>query len=433
MKTPSIIFSLIISIALISCKEVNTKKLETFDWGKGIYEEPFVGLFESRPSILVNSLNYPPFKWLVSDTIELNKKFEITINEECIRSNSKLALEFADSLGRPFDGISFVVNNKRISDNRIDIKCEEESQVLDVTIRISPIQKERLFNGFIVAKPIELDVINDMNLSQEANVIATWKCEQEFGYPIWLWCLWLILTIIIVALIVFILKLIIDYIGYSLIFFKSLANINSPNIPNTQKVTIEENNKKGNKNDEEKEVKCFRVPSLKGKSKWISEEFPQPPFQRKEFYIHNHRVWGIFPVLEGDTVKLDEFYMSKIFWSLPGSGYEKQMKTASLALYKIISDNPSMQTKYTPEQVKALKKGRKNVPGYTWHHTEDWLVMQLVKKEEHDNAKPHTGGSYIWNEKHFIDAYGDEWFKNRISQNSFFDIIHKYVNFIFRK
>ena len=60
MKTPSIIFSLIISIALISCKEVNTKKLETFDWGKGIYEEPFVGLFESRPSILVNSLNYPP-------------------------------------------------------------------------------------------------------------------------------------------------------------------------------------------------------------------------------------------------------------------------------------------------------------------------------------------------------------------------------------
>ena len=243
MKTPSIIFSLIISIALISCKEVNTKKLETFDWGKGIYEEPFVGLFESRPSILVNSLNYPPFKWLVSDTIELNKKFEITINEECIRSNSKLALEFTDSLGRPFDGISFVVNNKRISDNRIDIKCEEESQVVDVTIRISPIQKERLFNGFIVAKPIELDVINDMNLSQEANVIATWKCEQEFGYPIWLWCLWLILTILVVALVVFILKLIIDYIGHSLILCKGKTNMSSPNVANSQKETKEEDNK----------------------------------------------------------------------------------------------------------------------------------------------------------------------------------------------
>lgn len=406
MKAQSIIFSLIISIVLLSCKEVNTKELETFDWGKGIYEEPFVGLFESRPSILVNSLNYPPFKWLVSDTIELNKKFEITINEECIRSNSKLALEFTDSLGRPFDGISFIVNNKRISDNRIDIKCEEESQVLDVTIQISPIQKERLFNGFIVAKPIELDVINDMNLSQESNVIATWKCEQEFGYPICLWGLWLILTIIVVALVVFILKLIIDYIGHSLILCK--ANISSPNVANSQMMFEEEDNKKyGN------EGKCFRVPNIMGRSKWISEEFPMPPFQRKEFYIHNHRVWGIFPVFEGDCVTLNAYCMSDEFWNLPGKAYERQMKEASLILYKMIMDNPIMQNKYTPDQIEALKKGSKNIPGYTWHHKEDWLVMQLVKKEEHDNAKPHTGGSYVWNEKHFIDAYGDEWFKNK--------------------
>lgn len=418
MKVASIVISLILSVALISCKEVNPQKLETFDWGKGIYEEPFVGLLETRPSILVNSLSYPPFKRLVSDTIELNKKFEITINEECLRSNSKLALEFTDSLGKAFDGISFIVNNKRLSDNKIDIKCEEESQVLDVTIRISPILKEQLFNGFIVAKPIELDVINGINLSQEANVIATWKCEQEFGFPILLWCLWLILALIFIALIVFIIKLIIGYISHSIVLHKANANISRPNIDNDKKENREEEKVNG--------VKCFRVPSIMGKSKWVSEEHPLPPFQKKKFQIHNHWVWGIFPVFEGDCVTLDAYCMSEEFWNLPGQGYERQMKAASLILYKRITDNPLMQNKYTSEQIEALKKGSKNIPGYTWHHKEDWLVMQLVKREEHDNAKPHTGGSYVWNEKHFIEEYGEEWFKNRIplKRKSLFGIIY---------
>jgi hypothetical protein len=277
---------------------------------------------------------------------------------------------------------------------------------LDVTIRISPILKEQLFNGFIVAKPIELDVINGINLSQEANVIATWKCEQEFGFPILLWCLWLILALIFIALIVFIIKLIIGYISHSIVLHKANANISRPNIDNDKKENREEEKVNG--------VKCFRVPSIMGKSKWVSEEHPLPPFQKKKFQIHNHWVWGIFPVFEGDCVTLDAYCMSEEFWNLPGQAYERQMKAASLILYKRITDNPLMQNKYTSEQIEALKKGSKNIPGYTWHHKEDWLVMQLVKREEHDNAKPHTGGSYVWNEKHFIEEYGEEWFKNHI-------------------
>ena len=42
-----------------------------------------------------------------------NQRFKVTFNEECIRSNSKVSLEFADSLGNPFKGLSFIVNNKK--------------------------------------------------------------------------------------------------------------------------------------------------------------------------------------------------------------------------------------------------------------------------------------------------------------------------------
>ena len=70
--------------------------------------------------------------------------------------------------------------------------------------------------------------------------------------------------------------------------------------------------------------------------------------------------WGIFPEFEGDCVTLDAYCMSDEFWNLPGQAYERQMKAASLILYKRITDNPLMQNKYTSEQIEALKKGSKN-------------------------------------------------------------------------
>ena len=424
MKTLKVIIPFIWAFLLFSCNEKENKELEAYDWGKGIYEEPFVGLLDSRPSVFVSSLKYPPFAWFVSDTITLSKHFKVTFNEECIRSNSKVSLEFADSLGNPFKGLSFIVNNKKLSENRVDINCYEEIQELNVTIKISPIEKERVFNGYIIAKPIELDIINDVNMSQEANIIATWKCEQEFGYPIMIWSLWIISIILLVVLLYVLLKTII----LSLIPFIK-AHISSSTIQHlnmNNKIANAANNDDEKKEEEEDGVKCFRVPNIMGKSKWISEIHPLPPFQRKKFIIHNHWVWGIFPVFEGDCVTLDAYCMSDEFWNLPGQAYERQMKAASLILYKRITDNPLMQNKYTSEQIEALKKGSKNIPGYTWHHKEDWLVMQLVKREEHDNAKPHTGGSYVWNEKHFIEEYGEEWFKNRIplKRKSLFGIIY---------
>jgi hypothetical protein len=76
--------------------------------------------------------------------------------------------------------------------------------------------------------------------------------------------------------------------------------------------------------------------------------------------------------------------------------------------------NPELQKKYNKKQLEQLKNGSSKIPGYTWHHKEDWLVMQLVKYNVHKMYK-HTGGSYVWNEKNFIAKYGKEWLDNYIS------------------
>ena len=416
MKNLKIFISLFLGFLLCSCTKNGNKELESYDWGIATYEEPFVGILDSRPSLLVNSLKYPPFAWLVSDTMTLSKQFKITFNEECIRSKSKVSLEFADSMGMPFEGVSFIVNGQKLSTNAIDIDCDKEIQNLNVAIKISPIQKERAFNGYIVATPIELDVINDINLSQEANIIATWKCEQEFEYPILIWCLWLLISVVIVfvaiKLVLFILILLIDV--------DTSAKVKK--VSELLKFTMNDvDDNKNNTNDEKKKEKeekhndkCFRVPSLKGKLIWKSEDDPRLPYVKKVFKIHNHWVWGIFPNFEGDTVKLDEYYMSDEFWNLKGDKYEKQMRAASILLYEKIMSNPELQKKYNKKQLEQLKNGSSKIPGYTWHHKEDWLVMQLVKYNVHKMYK-HTGGSYVWNKKNFIAKYGKEWLDNYIS------------------
>ena len=90
------------------------------------------------------------------------------------------------------------------------------------------------------------------------------------------------------------------------------------------------------------------------------------------------------------------------------------MRAASILLYEKIISNPELQKKYNKKQLEQLKNGSSKIPGYTWHHKEDWLVMQLVKYNVHKMYK-HTGGSYVWNKKNFIAKYGKEWLDNYIS------------------
>lgn len=47
--------------------------------------------------------------------------------------------------------------------------------------------------------------------------------------------------------------------------------------------------------------------------------------------------------------------------------------------------------------MKAIRGGRANIPGYTWHHHQDIGRMQLVPRPIHTAAgTPHIGGFKMW-------------------------------------
>lgn len=128
------------------------------------------------------------------------------------------------------------------------------------------------------------------------------------------------------------------------------------------------------------------------------------PFKRKRFQIHGITVEGVFPAFEGIEIKLDSYYMSDQFWEDNNNNdqkcYREQMRAASRALSEMLKKKPSLRSSFTEPQLECIEKGSDYIPDYTWHHKEDWLVMQLVKTTDH-KAYKHTGGSYTWNIKHF--------------------------------
>lgn len=127
-------------------------------------------------------------------------------------------------------------------------------------------------------------------------------------------------------------------------------------------------------------------------------------FVRKRFQIHGLIVEGVFPVFEGVKIRLPDYCMSDPFWEKFGkNSYAEQMRTASAELSMQIQVSPSLAKIFTEEQLRAIHARKSIIPQLTWHHTEEWLTMQLVDSRLH-NLYKHTGGSYTWNIKHFISS-----------------------------
>ncbi|NDV66340.1 HNH endonuclease [Bacteroides sp. 224] len=127
-------------------------------------------------------------------------------------------------------------------------------------------------------------------------------------------------------------------------------------------------------------------------------------FRRKSFTIHGISVNGVFPVFEGIEIRLPDYYMTDAFWAAHNNNdqvcYREQMRAASRQLHEMIKKNPKLANQYTTQQQSAIAEGKHQIPELTWHHKEDWLIMQLVDADLHKRYK-HTGGSYTWNKKHF--------------------------------
>jgi len=186
----------------LSCKE-DTEQLPLFDFGSETFDEPFVGILSSRPEILVKSLEYPPFSWLMSDTVTFTKDLEIEFNEDCIRSKSFVTLHIVDTLFNAYNGISIKYNNQTIQNNSFTITADSLIKSGKINITISPELKDTILTGFIIAEGNAIDTANDVDLQNSNNVIATWTGKQKLGWPILIWLIWLFCVIAIIAIIAY--------------------------------------------------------------------------------------------------------------------------------------------------------------------------------------------------------------------------------------
>ena len=258
-------YLLLILFLLSSCGKKD-EACKMYDFGSGEYKQPFRGLLKNEPKILVKSLQYPPFKWLAPDTLELKKDFEIVFNEEAIRSKAVANISFCNSANQIVPHLQFYANGKPFINGQYTIHANSLVKELCIKCRIDPKFGEKAVVGFVNINGKDLDNVNNFNLiSQEYNRVADWQIEQEYKRPYLLWLLWLLTAIIIIALILYIL-----YLLYQLL---SLLLTSLPNIPIIRIMMLptsviksmvtdyrskkEKKKEKKNKKNKEKPIKLF--------------------------------------------------------------------------------------------------------------------------------------------------------------------------------
>lgn len=71
------------------------------------------------------------------------------------------------------------------------------------------------------------------------------------------------------------------------------------------------------------------------------------------------------------------------------------MEEATSSLRDGILRNPSRAEMFNGQQLEAIMNGESKIPGFTWHHHQDFSRMQLIPENIH-NATGHVGGMFMW-------------------------------------
>lgn len=111
-------------------------------------------------------------------------------------------------------------------------------------------------------------------------------------------------------------------------------------------------------------------------------------FVRKKMKIyHGKTIVENFPVFDAtfDTKLSKEFQFVSD---------KRQFTECNRLLRAELEANPELCKKFTKKQLKQIKQGI-TPEGFTWHHNEDTLRMQLVDSEIHRKTS-HIGGKKIW-------------------------------------
>ncbi|MDQ0157903.1 HNH endonuclease [Robertmurraya andreesenii] len=113
------------------------------------------------------------------------------------------------------------------------------------------------------------------------------------------------------------------------------------------------------------------------------------PFLEKEVVVNGQPFAGTFPVFDSDfsvIIAEDLYYESDAV----------HFGIANDTLYQAIQGEPNLTSELGLSQadIQSLANGQ-TPEGYTWHHSEEAGVLQLVDEEIHAQTG-HTGGREIW-------------------------------------
>lgn len=111
-------------------------------------------------------------------------------------------------------------------------------------------------------------------------------------------------------------------------------------------------------------------------------------YERKTVEMDNgEKVEGVFPQFESKLdVQLPE--------DLEQATDNKQFSECNKQLKEKCDNDPDFRKQFTEDQLDDIAHGQ-TPEGYTWHHSENKGIMQLVDYETHMKTG-HTGGRNIW-------------------------------------
>lgn len=208
---------------LISCNEEYNNKRAALDFGTVKFKEPFTGILKSRPNILVESIKYPPYSWVIPDTLSFEKTAEIEVNEEYLRGNVRTKFALVDFNGQPYKKAKFWINNTPIE--KYEFIPKQENTRLKIKGIIDPSIGETDISGNLIVLSKGLDLINNRSVSTEKSVVMDWNIHQMISINWLLWFLWLLSILLIIALIILLV------IGLLKLLSFLLSTLQVPNLP----------------------------------------------------------------------------------------------------------------------------------------------------------------------------------------------------------
>jgi addiction module HigA family antidote len=87
------------------------------------------------------------------------------------------------------------------------------------------------------------------------------------------------------------------------------------------------------------------------------------------------------------------FGLSDGWWLRGQASYDTAIAKENLRAE--LARDPSLRSRFSDDQLAALKDGRPRIPYLTWHHHQDTGRMQLVRSDLH-TAVRHVGGNAMW-------------------------------------